>query len=613
MIVPMKKIHIFVLKKDIATALTGLRDMGNLHVEHREALDHSELQTLRDSTAVLSQTIEVLKSYQDSRSQIKQDVDPDWQKLTQKILALVSEKDRIQEAIDKGQQQIERYRPWGDFDPADIQRLNTQGVYVYFCIVPLKQKPHLPQNAVCEVVHKTGKEEFTVIISREKRNLPFETAALPPVSLKEITSSQQQRHSRLEQIEKELKEHVSHLQILEQTLSTQTEELKFKEVAVGMKKEEQLAILKGYCPNFALAHLDARAKSEQWGLMIEDPLAEDRVPTLVMNPKWVDIIRPVFQLINVLPGYKELDISFVFLIFFSIFFGILVGDAGYGLIIMGLTAFFHIKVKNKSANPAPFILFYVLSVCAIVWGVLTGTFFGTLLFGNTFKPVVAELAETKNVQLLCFMIGAIHLTIAHGWRLLMRWPAVFSALAELGWIIVLWGAFFLASVMVAGTSFLGVGLMKAMMIISTGAALVFVDIISRPKDGIGIGLALSFFSFISAFTDVVSYIRLFAVGLAGVAVADAFNQMALSFGFTSFVAGFITTLILVAGHLFNIVLCGFGILVHGLRLNVLEFSGHLGLEWAGFEYQPFKRENINPDFVPPLPACRQTGRYKIPA
>ena len=93
---------------------------------------------------------------------------------------------------------------------------------------------------------------------------------------------------------------------------------------------------------------------------------------------------------------------------------------------------------------------------------------------------------------------------------------------------------------------------------------------------------------VNSFTDVVSYIRLFAVGAATVAVADAFNQMASGVGGNSIVAGFAAALILLFGHTLNILLGAMAILVHGVRLNVLEFSSHLNMEWSGMEYSPFK-------------------------
>ena len=106
--------------------------------------------------------------------------------------------------------------------------------------------------------------------------------------------------------------------------------------------------------------------------------------------------------------------------------------------------------------------------------------------------------------------------------------------------------------------------------------------------GIGAGLGDFLLKLVNSFADIVSYIRLFAVGLAGVAIADAFNQIAANIGTGNALNGLLSVLVLFAGHSLNLVMGILAILVHGVRLNVLEFSGHLDMEWSGVKYAPFK-------------------------
>jgi V/A-type H+-transporting ATPase subunit I len=96
---------------------------------------------------------------------------------------------------------------------------------------------------------------------------------------------------------------------------------------------------------------------------------------------------------------------------------------------------------------------------------------------------------------------------------------------------------------------------------------------------------------ISSFSDVVSYLRLFAVGYATVTVASSFNGMALQMGFNSILSGLIGALILFLGHSLNIILALMSVVVHGIRLNMLEFSGHMGMQWSGKAYKPFRESN----------------------
>jgi V/A-type H+-transporting ATPase subunit I len=123
--------------------------------------------------------------------------------------------------------------------------------------------------------------------------------------------------------------------------------------------------------------------------------------------------------------------------------------------------------------------------------------------------------------------------------------------------------------------------------------ILFTDPQKNILKGIGSGLQNFLLSVVNSFTDVVSYVRLFAVGLAGVAVADSFNSMAMDSGFGSISSGLVAAAILIIGHSLNIVLGPMSVLVHGVRLNVLEFCSHIDIKWSGFEYKPLKEEEKN--------------------
>jgi V/A-type H+-transporting ATPase subunit I len=229
------------------------------------------------------------------------------------------------------------------------------------------------------------------------------------------------------------------------------------------------------------------------------------------------------------------------------------------------------KISDKTA----FVLFYLLSTCTIFWGLLTGTFFGQAwhLKGGL-KPLVPALTDTKVLQAFCFFIGALQLTMAHLWRALRQLPAL-TAAAEIGWVAVIWAAFFLARTLILGDMFPFFG--NWLIIGGITLVIFFTSPQRNILKTIGKGLASVALSLVNNFTDVVSYIRLFAVGLAGVAIADTVNTLAA-----------ISAPILLVGHALNFVLGPVGVLVHGVRLNVLEFSSHIGVSWSGVEYKPLK-------------------------
>jgi V/A-type H+/Na+-transporting ATPase subunit I len=329
-----------------------------------------------------------------------------------------------------------------------------------------------------------------------------------------------------------------------------------------------------------------QAKQNGWGILTSAPDENDAVPTLLRNPAWISLIKPVLKLLELTPGYRELDISPLFIVFFSLFFGMLIGDAGYGLIYFLLTFWAHKKIGHKVQDKSVFFLFYILSFCAIIWGLLNVTFFGQAWLLNLgAKPLVPALLNTSFVQALCFFIGALHLTLGHSWRAVLKAPSL-CALADIGWISIIWAVFFLAKSLLLSDVFPFFG---SWLLI---AGLVLVLFFTSPQKNIlktiGAGLGTLALSLVNNFTDVVSYIRLFAVGLAGVAIADAFNAMAAGIiKKGDLLTIIIAALVIVCGHALNIILGPMSVLVHGVRLNVLEFCSHANVVWDGFVYKPF--------------------------
>jgi V/A-type H+-transporting ATPase subunit I len=259
----------------------------------------------------------------------------------------------------------------------------------------------------------------------------------------------------------------------------------------------------------------------------------------------------------------------------------LIGDAGYGLVYILLAMFMQRKMKHLK-DKRVFSLVYLLSSCAVVWGLITGIFFGP---HKWLRPLIPYFSKDINTQAFCFLIGTTQLSIAHLWKFLRKWPSL-KALSDIGWVFILWAAYLLANTLILSKTFPVFG--KYFFIIGAALVILFTNPLRNIFKGIGIGLGDFLLKVMGSFGDIVSYVRLFAVGAAGVAIAAAFNQMAAGVGTRTFIAGLICFIILFLGHTLNIVMGILAVLVHGVRLNVLEFSGHLDMEWSGVEYAPFK-------------------------
>ena len=280
----------------------------------------------------------------------------------------------------------------------------------------------------------------------------------------------------------------------------------------------------------------------------------------------------------------------------------IIGDAAYGLLILAGTIGY--VVKTKKNNTATYLLF-VLSIATIIWGAITGTWFGmesamkvpflrALVipsFANypEYFGVTAQ-AQQNMIMKFSFSIGAIQMAL--GSLLAVKKKIAeknLSWVADLGWLIAVVSMYLLSLYLVIGENipvkpvFALIGVAFVLVVLFGG--------MSPDKtigQGIKAGLADAFTVFlntISCFGNVMSYIRLFAVGMAGLAISQSFNNIAAGFSGPLIVAAVVVVLI---GHGLNIIMCFLSVVVHGVRLNVLEFSGQVGLEWTGIAYEPFK-------------------------
>jgi V/A-type H+-transporting ATPase subunit I len=283
--------------------------------------------------------------------------------------------------------------------------------------------------------------------------------------------------------------------------------------------------------------------------------------------------------------------------YFSLFFAMLVGDGAYGAIFLFATLFGWRKYSVRPGNATVkswLVMMTVFSSATVLWGLLSNTWFGAQIPWCANWPTVTYLADPsyRNMMLLCFTIGVSHLMLARIWNGICRLNDT-TCIAEFGWAGVLLFMYFVTNSIVGIFSSIPAA-MFWVFAISLVAVFAFTVKLSELKSR-GAELGMLPLNIMSALGDIISYVRLFAVGLASVKVAENFNSMA-----TGLVAGaedwwvkaimsVLMVAILVVGHALNLAMAGLSILVHAVRLNTLEFSNHKGISWAGYAFRPFKK------------------------
>jgi V/A-type H+-transporting ATPase subunit I len=239
-----------------------------------------------------------------------------------------------------------------------------------------------------------------------------------------------------------------------------------------------------------------------------------------------------------------------------------------------------------------FTLVYILSISIMFWGILTGTYFGSEQIAEIpflSALIVDRLASFGGddifIQKFMFIVGAIHLSIGHI-QTGLRYINSVKAIAQVGWVAIIWGLYLVVNQMVLGEP------APAIMPWLFAGGTLLIALFSNPGTNFVKGVVRSVgglpLSLISGFSDIISYIRLYAVGLATVLMALSFNQMAIGDGITTVLSGIGAVIVLILGHGLNMILAAMAVIVHGVRLNMLEYAGHAGVEFSGDEYNPFK-------------------------
>jgi V/A-type H+-transporting ATPase subunit I len=590
MIVKMQKITLLVSEKYHEPALKVLRKLGVVHVNYIHKPFSEDIQSLETEVEKVENALRLI-SFDNQESPEKRGIASAVEDVN-RILSLAQRKDTLERELRDLVQKRQWFDEWGVVSYASLQQLQQAGIHLRFYLADKRAFRKVAADKQIYIVKKEGNRvRIALFADSPEEKLDFKEDKFPDVEFNSLEPEIARIRQELSGLQDELKKlNEARNELLEYD-SELKKRLEFDKVRDSMGHDAQIVYLQGYCPLDKVQQIKKVAKREGWGYSIEDPDDPDDVPTLIRNPKWVRVIEPLFQFMGTLPGYKEQDVSFVFLLFFSLFYAMLVGDAGYGLLF--LLATFYVARKKKSAPREPFKLMYVLSGTTIVWGVLTGTWFGSEKIAELplVKAFVIDQIDSFSysnqsfMMKLTFIIGVVHLSVGRLLAMIQKMNSL-KAIAEIGWIAILWGVYFVANSLILANPL--PGYVWLLFVIGSALIMVFANFQKNVLKGMIQTISNLPLGIINTFSDVVSYIRLFAVGLATVIVAASFNEMASDAAVDTVSSGLIAALILVFGHALNILLAMMSVLVHGVRLNMLEFSSHVGMKWSGKPYRPFQ-------------------------
>jgi len=607
MIAEMKKLMLFMpdTAVDVDAELTVLGQLGVMHITPLQAAKHDSIERVDARIKQLEKAIAVLSRYdKEQNSGSEKGEITDYSKLErgevflmEKVLDAENHRNELENIKLSLTSDLEWFESWGNITLKDIEELREKGVCIKLYLLDDRELKRISDRKDIQVVGKQDELNQVVFLTNDaNESLDFQELTFPEAEANRSKELLSATNKELEGIKNFMLHLHAQKPLLVEGLNERLRRFNVRNVQFGgLSVDKHVRFWKGFLPIDAVDKFVETAEERHWGYVIEDPLPEEmeEVPTLVRTPRWAERIQPVMDFMGLVPGYKEMDVSRVFMVFFTFFTGILVGDAGYGLVFLLIT--FLVHRKRKFIKQIEFGLLYTLSISILFWGVLTGTYFGAESIANL--PVLRHLkveqlasfgGDNIFVQKLMFLIGAVHLTVGH---LQVAWKLNYSvrAIAQLGWVAIIWGLYLVVNQMVLGIEAPGI-----MLWLFVGGT-VLVALFSKPGTNFFKGILTSIgnlpLSMINGFSDIISYIRLYAVGLATVLMASTFNEMAIGDGITTLASGVGAVFVLILGHGLNMILAAMAVIVHGVRLNMLEYAGHAKVEFSGNEYKPFNLKN----------------------
>jgi len=636
MIVPMKKVSLMILGSRKNEALKALRKLGLMQIEITEG-SGQRLIALKEQITLLENAVFTVGKAKVTSPQTA--TTDEALAIAKKIAELAETQKSYQAQKLNLQVELERLKRWGDLDPREFSELADKGVDVSLYEMPKKEYDALNEALTTLCLERTKNTVKFLLVhtgtEAEAELLPSLQSYLfqmPQYSTQELRQQITRLHEQIGQIDEKILSYGNYLPCIKAAIAQCEKELEFEVYATGMATasvsedtaaDVSVAYFTGYIEAENLDILKQAAKENAWGILVEDPTEEDNVPTKLKNNKFVSLIYPLTDFLNTVPGYFEYDISAWFLMFILIFFGMIFGDGAYGLLIAAIAAIpvAQALIKKKPVEPT-FLLVGLFGLSTAVWGMLTCTWCGLpaqdlpVWLQKLSIPVISNvyadkiwtlpwtpegvgLTTAQNLQIFCFTLALFQLTVAHI-KEAHRHRTSLKILSDIGSIMQLVGMFYVVLSLVVNPQVFPLNLVIggvpvatiAILLVAVGFALSFV--FANYEGSIGKSILESLVNIVSVllgvvnvFSDIVSYIRLWAVGLAGAAIATTVNELAGPL-FGNFLFMILAIFLLVFGHGLNMILNVLSVVVHGIRLNTLEFSSHLGMTWSGHKFNPFK-------------------------
>lgn len=603
-----KKMTLLVYHRKREHITEMLQELGVLHIEFNTNFHRNDVEVLEQEKNKLTKTIEIIEDHE-SPSAVKTD------RSNEQVNAIVNNvldlKHRLEATVLKRETLLKdklHRIPWYDFDLQKVERLKDKGIKVKFCVAGKKEfDAYNFDTLIHEVVHTTSSQVYFVIIGKSEKPIPFESVKVPKRTLSELIQAEDELVNDSEKLHQEIASYFDCLPNLKKRLKDLENKLTFV-LAQGSYDEYQkgnILSLIGWFPKEVEHNVIDTLKKENLSYAIEHPKTDDNVPVKLQNKSYSRLFEPITKIFE-LPNYYEWDPTPLIAVFYPIMFAYCLGDAGYGIVffVAALLGWFSFLKDARSMA----LLGMVLGLMTTVMGLVkSGSVFGIPtnsedweLFQMLGKYVLVPddrnfIFNAFNVAL---MIGVVQIFLGIFISIYnkLRYDHFTRAIWQIGKLFIVTGLIwiFLAD-MQEIEALQHFGIFRNILLIG-GVLLVlfFHDMEKTIPARAASGFLPLFFIFTGVLGDVLSYVRLFALGVASSVLGLVVNQIGMQIMENSWWGIIIGIVFLLFGHTLNFCIAVLGSFVHPLRLTFVEFYNNAQFKGGGREYQPFKKQQVEP-------------------
>lgn len=590
----LKKVTLAAASRDQAQVVRGLQAFGELHIVDRQRgvpLDEATIFP-RDKRA--DEAIQFLQRSRYHRRELLKAADFVFERVVDQALA---NRDRIRQCedeLDDLKARITLVRPWGDFTfpPEAI----VEHFRLWFYRLPVNRRSALDRvNLPWQLVGRDSRHLFVVVIAVAEPPadlLPVPRVHLGSKPLRELLDAQDALEVQLEELYGQRQSLTRYLYLMRKHQIDADNLAHFRYVMAQVERRGELFTLQAWLPAARLPQLQAACQSLGCALIAEEPVSTDTPPTLLQPPPGFGsgaLLAGIYQM----PAYRGWDPSVHLYLSFALFFAMILSDAGYALLLAGLLGISWRRLGRSQTGAALRYLLRFMCLVGVGWGVLAGSYFGVTPAPAHWLAAlhVIDVQDYSAMMRLSILVGVLHLVVANLTALYGRRHEPGYVLGRLGWICICSGGFCLwQSSLPWLTRLAQIGMGAGGLLVLLGSDGPSLTSLKGWAIRLGNGL-LALTGLSKLFGDVLSYMRLFALGLASASLAITFNHLATNAMAHSAIGVVTGAGIFLVGHLINLGLALMSGTVHGLRLNFIEFY-NWGEPGEGYAYTPFALKEI---------------------